>query len=307
MRKAIIALCLGVILAACSHEENNSSPKTSESEREVPKQESNKRSTQVNENETQIDTRKTTSWDGEWVFVNNDTLGELHIEQESEQKIRYKLVGSTMNADSSYANAFEGSGVITGDEATFTNEYKEGCGGVMKKRGTMITLTVENESCHTAMVYVNGEYLQAHSIVRQPLLAWVEGEFVLNGIALGDSAAHTKKTVGNPTHAGPDEEGFYEWVHTYPEKDLLVSYTQDRVVESIHTEGDASELTGIASFDGQQYSDGDENTYWYNPENEQVLIVNPTHEGGTERLTYFVSYADENFHYGVENGLITPH
>ena len=128
----------------------------------------------------------------------------------------------------------------------------------------------------------------------------------MHGIALGDTPAETKTRVGNPTYEGPDEDGFYEWMQEYPSRHLLVAYTSDRQAESIHIQGRADERTGAVAlaqaFDGERYRNAEGTTYLYNPDNRQLLVL--TQNG--PHVSFFVTYADGNFHYGVENGSIYP-
>ena len=319
MKKAIIILFFGFILAACSNGEIDSTLKTNDGiptggkdtekqeqssqsneegeaiEQEAPEEKKGKKAGRNNESEEG-------SWQGEWAFISDDMLGELHIEQEGDQ-IRLKLIGSVM-AETSYGNAFEGTGTITGNEVTFTNG--EGCGGVMKKSGSTLTLTAD-EVCHTQRVYLNGEYLKVDAIETHPLLAFEEGQFFVYGTTLGGTPSQTKRKVGNPLNEGPDEEGFYAWMQDYPSKNLLVTYDPNQKVESIHVQEGPNEVNGAVAlakaFDGERYSNEEGSTYLYNPDNGQLLVFTRNGTSGS----FFVTQADGNFHYGVESGAIRPY
>ncbi|MFK2826754.1 hypothetical protein QYG89_13945 [Bacillus sp. B190/17] len=246
------------------------------------------------------------SWDGQWIFLSDDHLGQLQIEQGEENQITYTLGGTRVNPNNnnSYANSFEGTGIIKGDKVEFTSSLLEECGGMMEKRGSTITVTFENESCHTPQVYLNGEYKKLDSITTPPFLAFNNGEFSMYGISLGDAPSKAKRMVGNPDYEGPDEEGFYEWIQDYRSKNLLISYAGNKV-ESIHTEANVDELKAAIAedFDGEYYMDDEGSNYLYNPDNQQLLIFNEN-EQNSHTSRFFVTYADENFHHSVQNGWI---
>ena len=327
MRKGIIILCLGFVLAACSNGEPESTSKNVDTEpvggqglqkgiqdvskekETVLEQEEQQQPQQVKEEKGgQKNKREEESWQGEWIFIDDQVTGNLHIEEDKDNQIRYKLIGNRMGltADNAYGSVFEGTGTITGDEVAFTNIVDEECGGVMKKTGSTLSFKAEDGNCHIS-VYLDGEYLKEEAIKTAPLLAYEEGQFFVYGIALGDAPSQTKEKVGNPIYEGPDEDGFYEWLQEYPSRHLLVAYTSDRQAESIHIEERADERDGAIAlaqaFDGERYRNAEGTTYLYNPDNRQLLVLN---QNGTN-VSFFVTYADGNFHYGVENGSIKPY
>ncbi|MED4534142.1 hypothetical protein [Metabacillus fastidiosus] len=247
-------------------------------------------------------------WDGQWIFLSDDDLGQLQIEVLEGNKINYTLGGTRINPinNSSYANSFEGTGVIQDNKAEFTNNLVEGCGGVMEKKGTIITLIIEDESCHTPQVYLNGDYKKVNSIGNNASpFAFKNGEFYIYGISLGDTPSTVKGLLGNPDYEGPDEEGFYEWIQDYSTQSFYISYSGDNTAESIHAEADESELkTAIAKeFKGQVYIDDDGSNYLFNPDNKQLLIFNEKEQNG-QMISFLVTYADGNFHQGIEQGWI---
>ncbi|KAB7709084.1 hypothetical protein F9802_02900 [Bacillus aerolatus] len=255
---------------------------------------------------TQENNEEDRSWDGQWVFLSDDNLGQLQIEQVEGNGINYTLGGTRINPNnnSSYANSFQGTGIIKGDKVEFKNNLLEECGGMMEKKDSVITVTVENEGCHTPQVYLNGDYKKDDSITTPSFFAYENGEFNIYGITLGDTPSTTKGLVGNPDYEGPDEEAFYEWIQDYPSKNLFISYFSNKI-ESIHAEANASELEAAIAeeFDGDYYISNDGSNYLYNPENKQLLIFNEN-EKNSQMISFFVTYADGNFYYGVENGSI---
>ena len=295
------------LLIGCS-DQDVSKEKETVLEREDQQGQQEQEPTHVNGKKTeQKNKQKEEPWQGEWVFIDDHAIGNLHIEQEKDNQIRYKLIGTKMGltADNAYGSVFEGTGIITGDEVAFTNTVAEECGGVMKKTGSTLSFKAENENCHIS-VYLDGDYLKEEAIETPPLLTYEEGHFFVHGIALGDTPSETKTRVGNPTYEGPDEDGFYEWMQEYPSRHLLVAYTSDRQAESIHIQGRADERNGAVAlaqaFDGERYRNAEGTTYLYNPDNRQLLVL--TQNG--PHVSFFVTYADGNFHYGVENGSIYP-
>lgn len=257
-----------------------------------------------NPQQEQEETEEAFDWSGEWVFLSDDNLGNLKIEKVDEETIRYHLGGSVINPvnGSSYANVMEGTGMISGNTITYTNELSEDCGGTMERNGNIITVTAANGACHTPQVYLDGDYIKADSLKEQPLLEIKNGQFLVRGISMWDTPSTVKEMHGNPAYEGPDEEGFYEWIQDYEDKKLFVSYSNNQP-DSVHTEAPADVfLPEVEKLSGERYTSEDAN-YIYLPEKEQLLIYQTKAEDPSV-ITLFTAYADGNFHAGVENGWI---
>ncbi|MGG3887968.1 hypothetical protein [Metabacillus fastidiosus] len=312
MYKLIVLTILTVsisIIAGCSNK-TILEEKIVKTDQEIEKADDqfNKKDTVVEPESTDVEEKQEDiSWDGQWIFLSDDHLGQLQIEVLEGNKINYTLGGTRINPinNSSYANSFEGTGVIQDNKVEFTNNLVEGCGGTMEKKETIITLTIEDESCHTPQVYLNGDYKKIDSIGDSSPFAFRNGEFYIHGISLGDSPSTVKGFLGNPDYEGPDEEGFYEWIQDYSAQSFYISYSGDNTAESIHAEADASKLktTIVKEFKGQAYIDDDGSNYLFNPDNKQLLIFNEKRQNG-KMISFLVTYADVNFHQGIEQGSI---
>lgn len=247
------------------------------------------------------------SWAGEWVFLSDDNVGTLTIEQVDESHVTYQLSGSRNNPvnGSSYGNAFEGSGTINGNRIEFTNDLSEDCGGIMERKDHIITVTLDNGACHTPQVYLDGDYKKADAYQEQPLFMVKDHEFQIYGLSLEDTPSEAKSLIGNPDFEGPDETGFDEWIQKYSNQYIdRIAYFENNAV-SISSEALASELQMSIQehFNGERYFTEDGAEYLYLPETEQLLIYTPDPEDST-KVTLLLTYADGNFHVGVENGWI---
>lgn len=295
MKKQITAafICLALTASGCSQQPDKAKK---EDQASAAKQE--------NPVQKPAETKEV-SWEGKWIFLSNDNLGNLDIQKTGEKEITYTLSGSKYNSynGSSYGNVLEGKGTIEGDKITFTNDLVEGCGGVMEKKDNVITVKASDEMCHTPAVYLDGEFIKADTITPPKKLSFENGEFKLFGITLGNGPVAPKKHLGNPEYEGPDEDGFYSWmVHQYPKQNLTIAYTNNDEVQTISTSASLDELEALSGeFDRDHYTDEEGSHYLYNPDNKQLLIYN---EKAEEPIHFFATYADENFYASLENGWI---
>ncbi|MBM7703996.1 hypothetical protein [Metabacillus iocasae] len=309
MRKRALFLFLFLVLAGCSSESTTQSEPTFNSEKEqtaITTNESTEKSTA--EQNKQVKNEEAFDWSGEWVFLSDDNLGTLRIEQEDDHTIRYHLGGSSISAvnHSSYGNLLEGKGTIQDDTILFTNDLQKECGGTMVRDGSRITVTVKDENCHTSRVHLDGEYKKLDHIKKQPLFNMKDGKMVVWGIFLGDNPSAVKSLHGNPDYEGPDEDGFYEWIQDYKRKELFVSYSSNQTV-SIHGVAPKKLFLKAAEvkLSGERYRSEDGANYIYVPETEELLIYRTDSENPST-ITFFMTYADGNFHAGVEGGWIIP-
>lgn len=297
----IIICFMFLLLAGCGEESNGNldNTRTSEDSKQVSPEEDS-------QTETGIEDHKELSWEGEWIFLSDDNLGQLTIVQKDESTIQYRLSGSRINPvnGGSYGNAFEGMGYIDGNQLEFTNDLNDDCGGVMVKNQETITLTLADEACHTPQVYLNGDYKKTDTLQNEPLFVVDEGIFKLHGISLGANPSQVKALIGNPDYEGPDEEGFDDWIQRYSQSNGYISYFENAVT-SIHLDASLTELEeGISQyFEGEYYSTDEGTEYLYLPESGQLLVYNVNPDNRTE-VSLFVTYADGNFQMGVENGWI---
>lgn len=305
MKKVLVFVVIGfftILLAGCSEQptvilKDQEDIKESEQVKKADEEVVDKEEIAVKE--------EMNSWEGEWIFLSDDNLGQLRIEKIAENQIHYHLGGTRINPHnmSSYANSFEGTGMIEGNRVTFTNDYVEDCGGVMVKNGDIVTVTTENDSCHTPQVYLNGDYQKTSSIETQESFIIQDDKFFLYGITLGDLPSDVKSLNGNPIYEGPDEEGFYEWVQKYDEKNIFVSYYSNQV-ESVNVEVPFSVLqTKVSNHENiEMYITDDGAEYLYNPSSKQLLIYHKKEDEDLASVLF--TYADNNFLYGVEAGWI---
>lgn len=304
-----------ILLAGCTEQSEVKEQQTIQKQETVKQ---DKAGSDLEENSTQDDEKKTkpanemelnedeVTWEGKWIFLSDDNLGQLLIEQVDDDTITYLLAGSRMNPVnlSSYGNSLEGTGVIKGNSIELTSSSNPDCGGSFVKNHDVITVSIPNGGCHTPQVYLEGDYKKAESIEIPPLLQIHNGNFQVFGISMGDTPSIVKGLIGNPENEGPDEEEFYEWIQTFDMNHLLISYYSNQV-DSISAVVSKDQLeTAISDqFNGEKYRGDSESIYLYNPENEQLLIYTPSQEDPT-KVNILVTHADGNFHAGVENGWI---
>lgn len=302
-----LTVALFITLAGCS-ETNEAEPSESVEETVQPeeKEATETEATEEEVAETEIE-EESIPWAGEWIFLSDDNLGQLRIEQVSESQVKYHLGGSRINPvnGSSYGNALEGSGTINGNQIEFTNDLVEDCSGIMVREDNIISVKLNNESCHTPQVYLDGEYKLADSYREQPLFMVKNQQFQIYGLSLGDTPSQAKELIGNPEYEGPDETGFDEWIQQFNHPSInKVAYFENAAV-SIHGEANIKELEeGIERhFKGERYMTEEGAEYLYLPASEQLLIYTPN-PNDPSKVSLFVTYADGNFHVGVENGWI---
>ena len=251
--------------------------------------------------------RPVIAWEGTWVFVSDDNVGELKIDQIKEDEIEYTLNGTRNNPVnlSSYANTLSGTGTIKGEKIEITDSLLEGCGGFLEIEGPMLTVNIENEMCHTPQVYLNGEYVKAGTLEEIPLFAYDQGGFSLHGLSLGMHPSDTKALIGNPEYEGPDETGFSVWLQDYPMKNLQLSYNGEGLeADSIYFTEDASAWNAASGelFTGERYISEDGTHYLYSQDSGQLVYYSENME---DTVGITLTYADGNFQYGIESGQIT--
>lgn len=200
------------------------------------------------------------------------------------------------------SEAWEGTGVINGNEATASNEFIEECKVKFILDGDQMIVESMDESCHTEKIELTGTYKKKDSIETEPFWGIKDQAFYISGITLGMSPAQVKAVLANPDYEGPDL-GYYSWRQDYP--NLSMNYGTNKTIVSINAtmEKDKFKELLASSADVEQYGGDDHTLYYYGAKSSQLLILKDFNED-QEAYDLMLSSVDENFWYHVEVGSI---
>ncbi|MEH7222972.1 hypothetical protein V7112_04090 [Bacillus sp. JJ1566] len=127
-----------------------------------------------------------------------------------------------------------------------------------------------------------------------------DGTIYIRDITLGMSSSEVITILGEPLFNGTDpEDGFYDTTTKYD--DMYIGYYQDKA-STIHYNGSLDLEDILNEFSGPKYQMGD-SFLFHSPEKQMIVKIEPY---GNNRYGLWLGYEDPNFHYSLEQGVITP-
>lgn len=255
----------------------------------------------VEENKSEVNSE---AWEGEWIFLSDESVGTLKISNMVDQQFDYVIGATVMLGEepTPFATAWEGTGAIKGNEATASNEMVENCKVKFILDGDQMVVESMDESCHTEKIELTGTYKKKDAIETDPFWGARDQAFYISGITLGMSPGQVKAVLANPDYEGPDL-GYYDWRQDYP--NLSMGYGTNKTIVSINTTVEKDKLKELlaSSADVEQYEGDDGTLYYYGANSSQLLILKNFNEN-QEVHDLLLLNEDENFWYHVEVGSI---
>ena len=250
-------------------------------------------------------------WEGEWIFLSDESVGHLQISNVVDQQFDYKIgateirgLAETSGLElTSFASEWEGTGVINFNEATASNKYIEECKLKFILDKDQMLIESMDESCQSD-IKLTGSYKKKDSIETEPFWGINDQAFYISGITLGMSAGQVKAVLANPDYEGPDS-GYYSWRQDYPNLSIGYDIYTNNEILSINATVEKEDLKELlVSTTNLEHYEGDENTlYYYAPKSRQLLILKEFNEN-QEIHDILLTHQDENFLYHVEAGSI---